>query len=115
VGATHEARHPHCRGARGPARPQRAGARPPRREATAVAKRAAYRVTSPTPGKERPSVTKFIAVSNRRGGVGKTTMTMMLAYGLSVGRRPKVPLIDLDAPASTSVILIGHQLSRVAL
>src|SRR5262249_54980416 len=114
VGATHEARHPHCRGARGPARPQRARARTPRREATAVAKRAAYRVTSPTPGKERPSVTKFIAVSNRRGGVGKTTMTMMLAYGLSVARRQKVLLIDLDAQASTSVVMMGHQRWRAA-
>jgi MinD-like ATPase involved in chromosome partitioning or flagellar assembly len=42
-------------------------------------------------------VTKIIAVSNRRGGVGKTTITMMLAYGLAVARRQKVLLIDLDA------------------
>jgi chromosome partitioning protein len=56
-----------------------------------------------------PSVTKFIAVSNRRGGVGKTTITMMLAYGLAVGRRQKVLMIDLDAQASTSIVMMGHQ------
>jgi cellulose biosynthesis protein BcsQ len=59
-------------------------------------------------------VTKFIAVSNRRGGVGKTTMTMMLAYGLSVARRQKVLLIDLDAQASTSIVMMGHQRWRSA-
>jgi chromosome partitioning protein len=59
-------------------------------------------------------VTKFIAVSNRRGGVGKTTLTMMLAYGLSVARRQKVLLIDLDAQASTSIIMMGHQRWRAA-
>jgi len=61
-----------------------------------------------------PSVTKFIAVSNRRGGVGKTTITMMLAYGLSAGRRQKVLLIDLDAQASTSIVMMGHQRWRAA-
>jgi chromosome partitioning protein len=61
-----------------------------------------------------PSVTKFIAVSNRRGGVGKTTITMMLAYGLAAGRRQKVLLIDLDAQASTSIIMMGHQRWRAA-
>jgi cellulose biosynthesis protein BcsQ len=59
-------------------------------------------------------VTKFIAVSNRRGGVGKTTLTMMLAYGLSVARRQKVLLIDLDAQASTSIVMMGHQRWRAA-
>jgi len=59
-------------------------------------------------------VTKFIAVSNRRGGVGKTTITMMLAYGLSVARRQKVLLIDLDAQASTSIIMMGHHRWRAA-
>jgi cellulose biosynthesis protein BcsQ len=59
-------------------------------------------------------VTKFIAVSNRRGGVGKTTITMMLAYGLSVARRQKVLLIDLDAQASTSIVMMGHQRWRAA-
>jgi cellulose biosynthesis protein BcsQ len=59
-------------------------------------------------------VTTFIAVSNRRGGVGKTTITMMLAYGLSVGRRQKVLVIDLDAQSSTSIVLMGHQRWRAA-
>lgn len=59
-------------------------------------------------------MTKFIAVSNRRGGVGKTTLTMMLAYGLSAARRQKVLLIDLDAQASTSIIMMGHQRWRAA-
>jgi cellulose biosynthesis protein BcsQ len=59
-------------------------------------------------------VTKIIAVSNRRGGVGKTTITMMLAYGLSVARRQKVLLIDLDAQASTSIVMMGHQRWRAA-
>ena len=59
-------------------------------------------------------MTKFIAVSNRRGGVGKTTLTMMLAYGLSVARRQNVLLIDLDAQASTSIIMMGHQRWRAA-
>src|SRR6476619_657826 len=61
-----------------------------------------------------PSVTKFIAVSNRRGGVGKTTVTMMLAYGLAVGRRQKVLVVDLDAQASTSIVMMGHQRWRAA-
>lgn len=59
-------------------------------------------------------MTKFIAVSNRRGGVGKTTITTMLAYGLAVGRRQKVLLIDLDAQASTSIVMLGHQRWRAA-
>jgi len=72
--------------------------------------RAPYRVNPP----RGPSVTKFIAVSNRRGGVGKTTITMMLAYGLSVARRQKVLLVDLDAQASTSIVIMGHQRWRAA-
>lgn len=62
----------------------------------------------------KPSVTTFIAVSNRRGGIGKTTVTMMLAYGLSVGRRQKVLVVDLDAQASTSIVLMGLQRWRAA-
>ena len=68
------------------------------------------------PGRDlgKRTVTKIIAVSNRRGGVGKTTLSMMLAYGLSAARRQKVLLIDLDAQASTSIVMMGHQRWRAA-
>jgi cellulose biosynthesis protein BcsQ len=59
-------------------------------------------------------VTKYIAVSNRRGGVGKTTVTMMLAYGLAVTGRQRVLLVDLDAQASTSMVMMGHRRWREA-
>ena len=59
-------------------------------------------------------MTKYIAVSNRRGGVGKTTVTMMLAYGLAVTGRQRVLLIDLDAQASTSMVMMGHKRWREA-
>jgi cellulose biosynthesis protein BcsQ len=39
---------------------------------------------------------------------------MMLAYGLSVARRQKVLVIDLDAQASTSIVLMGHERWRAA-
>src|SRR5262245_34168681 len=61
-----------------------------------------------------PSLPKFIAVSNRRGGVGKTTVTMMLAYGLAAARRQRVLVVDLDAQASTSIVMMGHQRWRAA-
>lgn len=54
-------------------------------------------------------MTRFIAVSNRRGGVGKTTTTMMLGYGLSVLGFQRVLVIDLDAQASTSITMMGHE------
>ncbi|MET0650992.1 MAG: AAA family ATPase [Hyphomicrobiaceae bacterium] len=59
-------------------------------------------------------MTKYVAVSNRRGGVGKTTITMMLAYGLAVTGRQRVLLIDLDAQASTSMVMMGHKRWREA-
>src|SRR5262245_12167684 len=39
---------------------------------------------------------------------------MMLACGLSVGRRQKVLVVDLDAQASTSIVMMGHQRWRAA-
>ena len=55
-------------------------------------------------------MTKFIAITNRRGGVGKTTTTLMLAYGLAVYGRKSVLVVDLDAQASTSSTLMGPEL-----
>ena len=54
-------------------------------------------------------MTRFIAVSNRRGGVGKTTVTMMLAYGLAVTGQQRVLVIDLDPQSSTSTVLMGGE------
>lgn len=54
-------------------------------------------------------MTKFIAVSNRKGGVGKTTVTMMLAYGFALYGNKKVLIIDLDAQASSSVCFLGAE------
>lgn len=52
-------------------------------------------------------MTKFIAVSNRKGGVGKTTVTMMLAYGFALYGEKRVLVIDLDAQASSSLCFLG--------
>ena len=59
-------------------------------------------------------MTRFIAVSNRRGGVGKNTTTMMLGYALSVLGYQRVLVIDLDAQASTSITMMGHERWRLA-
>ena len=52
-------------------------------------------------------MTHFIAVSNRKGGVGKTTISAMLAHSFSVWGNANVLVIDLDFQANASVILMG--------
>jgi chromosome partitioning protein len=49
------------------------------------------------------------AVANRKGGVGKSTVATMLAYGFSAYRRENVLLVDLDAQCNASLILFGGQ------
>jgi len=49
----------------------------------------------------------FLAVANRKGGVGKSTISVMLSYALSVWGGKRVLLIDLDAQSNSSLILQG--------
>lgn len=51
----------------------------------------------------------FIAVANRKGGVGKSTVAVMLAHGLAVWDSKRVLMIDLDSQCNTSLILLGGE------
>lgn len=48
-----------------------------------------------------------IAVANRKGGVGKSTVAVMLAHGLAVWGAKRVLVMDLDSQCNTSLILQG--------
>jgi cellulose biosynthesis protein BcsQ len=49
------------------------------------------------------------AVANRKGGVGKSTIAAMMAYGFSAIRKENVLVVDLDAQCNASLILFGGQ------
>lgn len=49
----------------------------------------------------------FLAVANRKGGVGKSTITAVLAHSLATWGGYKVLVLDLDAQANASLILLG--------
>ncbi len=51
----------------------------------------------------------FLAVANRKGGVGKSTVSVMLAHALSVWGGKRVLMMDLDSQCNASLILIGGQ------
>ncbi|MCC7049565.1 MAG: ParA family protein, partial [Alphaproteobacteria bacterium] len=51
----------------------------------------------------------FLAVANRKGGVGKSTISVMLAHAFSVWGNKRVLVIDLDAQSNSSLILQGGQ------
>lgn len=51
----------------------------------------------------------FVAVANRKGGVGKSTVSVMLAYAFAIWSKKKVLLIDLDAQSNSSLILLGGE------
>lgn len=50
---------------------------------------------------------KFLAVANRKGGVGKSTISLMLAHSLSMWGGKRTLLLDLDTQANASLMLIG--------
>ena len=51
----------------------------------------------------------FLAVANRKGGVGKSTVSVMVAHAAAVWGRRRVLLLDLDSQCNASLILLGGQ------
>ncbi len=52
---------------------------------------------------------QFLAVANRKGGVGKSTISVMLAHAAAVLGGQRVLLMDLDSQCNASLILMGGQ------
>jgi chromosome partitioning protein len=52
---------------------------------------------------------QFLAVANRKGGVGKSTISVMLAHAAAVLGGKRVLLMDLDSQCNASLILMGGQ------
>lgn len=49
----------------------------------------------------------YLAVANRKGGVGKSTVSVMLAHSLSVWGGKRVLVVDIDSQCNASIILLG--------
>ncbi|MEQ1608676.1 MAG: AAA family ATPase [Hyphomonadaceae bacterium] len=58
---------------------------------------------------------KTIAVANMKGGVGKTTLSIMIAEGFSALRKARVLVVDLDAQGSLSYALMGRERYEAAI
>ncbi|WP_072389957.1 ParA family protein [Hyphomicrobium sp. CS1GBMeth3] len=51
----------------------------------------------------------YLAIANRKGGVGKSTVSVMLAHALSIWGGKRVLLVDIDSQCNASIILLGGQ------
>ena len=51
----------------------------------------------------------FLAVANRKGGVGKSTVAVGLAHAAAVWGGKRVLVLDLDSQCNASLILLGGQ------
>jgi chromosome partitioning protein len=54
----------------------------------------------------------MLAVANRKGGVGKSTVSVMLASALATWGQKRVLVFDLDSQCNASLILIGGEMWR---
>lgn len=54
-------------------------------------------------------MTQFLAVSNRKGGVGKSTISIMLAHAAAAWGQQRVLVMDLDTQCNASLMLIGGE------
>ena len=52
---------------------------------------------------------EFLAVANRKGGVGKSTIAVMLTHAFAVWGGKRVLLLDLDSQCNASLILQGGE------
>lgn len=51
----------------------------------------------------------YLAVANRKGGVGKSTIAVMLAHSFAVWGGQRILILDLDSQCNASLILLGGQ------
>jgi len=56
-----------------------------------------------------------VCVGNRQGGVGKSTITMMLAHAVACLAKKRVLVIDLDTQCNSSFAMVGNARLRKAL
>jgi len=61
---------------------------------------------------KRKAYPEVVAVVNLKGGVGKTTLSVNLAYGLAYFHNKRVLLIDLDPQANATQYLLPQQTYR---
>ena len=59
-------------------------------------------------------MTRFLGVSNRKGGVGKSTISIMLAHAAAAWGQQRVLVMDLDTQCNASLMLIGGEGWEVA-
>ena len=52
---------------------------------------------------------QFLAVSNRKGGVGKSTIAVMLAHATAAWSGRRVLVMDLDTQCNASLMLVGGE------
>jgi chromosome partitioning protein len=52
---------------------------------------------------------RFLAVANRKGGVGKSTVAVMLAHAAASWGHRRVLVVDLDTQCNASLMLVGGE------